>query len=154
MSYAMAGNSDLDDLIRSVTADLRAAIERAYELGHIAAEARVQEKLANLTDAFSELRAMQNELNRKVEGARTVLDHLELERAPVGSVKPKILQLIRRPQGATTADMEAVGIKHNSIRGTLYALHKSGQIQKRGNHWYAVANESIGASSLEEAPQG
>jgi hypothetical protein len=74
------------------------------------------------------------------------------DRAALGTVKPRILELISRRNGASVAEIEALGIKHNSIRGTLYSLQKDDRIERRGDRWFAViktegapSNESKGA---------
>ena len=61
----------------------------------------------------------------------------EVARVAPGTVKPGIVNVIRRSGGGMTTEeiIAATGFKPNSVRGTLSAL-KSGQaIDKSGNRW-------------------
>lgn len=73
-------------------------------------------------------------------------------RAALGTVKPAVLALTERPNGATVEEMAATGIKFNSIRGTIYALQKEGKIERRGERWFRISQQDEAPSGLEEAP--
>lgn len=74
-------------------------------------------------------------------------------RAPPGSVKPIILDLIHGQPGLTTVEIRAMTkLKPNSIRGTLWTLSAQDKvIERRNGRWYPTWNgdEAAGANPEE-----
>jgi hypothetical protein len=58
-------------------------------------------------------------------------------KAPPGTVKPAILNLIETSSGLLTEQIVKItGFKENSVRGTISALSKEGKIRRNGGgHW-------------------
>ncbi len=135
---------------------LAAALRAAFERGQQVSGAHYADRISRATRLLNELSQIAPEPdNADVIPVGSVWTHSGAERAALGTVKPRILELVSREVGASVQEIEAIGIKPNSIRGTLYALQKDGHIQRRGDRWYAAAPKSNEApSDKEEAPQG
>ncbi len=68
------------------------------------------------------------------------------ERAPSGSIKPKIAELVYNGALGITAReiVDITGFKPNTVRGTLWTLRREGLIAKKGEGWYRkVCNENL-----------
>jgi hypothetical protein len=131
-----------DEVTSFVAKAIRTAFQRGVSAGRVMAsadtEARINEarhKINSLMESLTTLKGLTTTLNKRMDDVEGIASQ-EPSRAPLGSVKPRLLELISRPQGASTGEMETIGVKHNSIRGTIYALHKAELIEKRGDRWF------------------
>ena len=135
----------LETLAAQGTADIARLLREAYRIGR---EDMRRELMTLLSPSGENTAPAPSRLSDHIIPAYFTA------KAPPGTVKPALLALISRDEGANIRDMEATGVKHNSIRGTMFALQKEGKIEKRGDRWYRVESEKIEATSkLEVASQ-
>jgi hypothetical protein len=137
--------SDIMSAIRpALTTAVRDSIERGKEEAYASFPAIVKEATRLLSGLHEE--------SKSDIPIGSVWQQPATERAALGTVKPKVLALVSRDIGASITEIEAIGIKPNSIRGTLYSLQKDGVIRREGDRWYALTPESKEASSdMKEA---
>jgi hypothetical protein len=133
--------TELDRLVSRTLESVERAIRHAYDMGR-------SEALSRLSAVLTELAPALTAKSPKPEGPASAAQ--TEGRAAQGTVKPAILALTGRPNGATAEEMAAIGIKFNSIRGTIYSLHKEGKIERHGDRWYAITPESYEAPSRME----
>ncbi|WP_375463060.1 hypothetical protein [uncultured Methylobacterium sp.] len=166
----------LDRLNHAHSVELDAAFERGREAGRQETFAGIKTKLAAWSDLVAEISSVaDNGLNISDEAVAEEIDVLAAEagvRAPPGSVKPIIANLIGERPGLMTVDIRRITkIKPNSIRGTLWTLSAQDKIiERREGRWYPVAqkneveagaddgdaeaqtNEAAGEMSMGDAP--
>ena len=76
-------------------------------------------------------------------------------RAAPGSVKPAILEMIKKQPGLTPDQIQAKsGAKHNSVRGTLWALEKEGKVERHDGKYAAVIIPSSSSTSGNTSEDG
>ncbi|CAO4139439.1 hypothetical protein [Methylorubrum aminovorans] len=151
-------SSLIDQLAHQHRVDLDAAFERGREVGRQEAVTAFKARLASLTDmsdltagAAIDARADVSKAGEDTGGADTG----SADRAPPNSIKPALARLIREQPGLTTMDIRRItGFKPNTIRGTLYALGKEGEIKHSEGRWYSEAqkDEAAGANPEERTP--
>ncbi len=134
-----------------ITDTVRSAIDRGYELGRADYANEIAEQFSEIGEQINAVMAtITASGTMTAKGEVTTPLQSEPDRASLGSVKPKMLDMMARPSGATQQEMESAGLKHNSVRGTLWSLHKSGQIEKRGSRWFLVGKTDEAPSSETE----
>ena len=71
------------------------------------------------------------------------------KRAAQGSVKPRIVKMLEDSDDGLEIEQicRLTGFKHNSVRGTLWALSKEEVAVRREGRWFHVAKASDGTSS-------
>jgi hypothetical protein len=140
------------EIVRGITPSLIDAFRTAYakgvSVGRAEAANEISAKLVELSHGKAHFGVS------STASAESIVPLPEGDRAPQGTVKPRLLELISREKGASVREMETIGIKHNSIRGTVYSLHKEGKIERRGDRWFAVGKIEAKESSREEIPPG
>jgi hypothetical protein len=145
-----------DDLVslfmNEIRPKLEAGFRAAYKRGGLTVEARYEEEIAKVTATLSGWTAAMNSARARNNASATQMTEPTADRAALGTVKPRVLELVSRDMGASIKEIETTGIKRNSVRGTLYSLQRDGIIRRDGDRWYAVNTESYEASSkLEKA---
>jgi hypothetical protein len=125
-------DSQIKDIHSRAMQDVRKLLEEAFEAGR--ADMR-REMLALLSD-----NSRQTFYRPTVTLTGSDAD-LEVGRAPSGTVKPAIKELIEKaPNGILASDIiEKTGFKENSVRGTLSALKAEGFAERRGELWFPLA---------------
>lgn len=74
------------------------------------------------------------------------------ERAAPGSVKPVIMNSVRTKPGQTIQQIQAItGIKHNSVRGTLWTLSKEKAVYRSHGKWFPVTKPETSVERTAEA---
>ena len=150
----MADNAPpIDDLLSEIVEELRpklaAVLRTAFERGERKSVEYYETNIAQVTRVLREMSAKITAPRTDIPVGIDSLTPPSAERASQGTVKPRILELVSREMGTSISELERIGFKPNSIRGTLYALQKEGKIQKRGDRWYAATPESNEASTAE-----
>jgi hypothetical protein len=147
------------DLMTKIEPLLSEALDRAFVSGTEYASSLFKERMEVIRPQLDTLLKMTREVTEIVERqkkANTAVSEIqqppEEGRAALGTVKPKVLELVSRPNGASVQELEAIGIKPNSIRGTLYSLQKDKKIEKRGGRWFRLASDMFEAPTSE--PEG
>lgn len=155
------GGAMIDHMVSDILDDMRPkladALRAAFERGQQVSDARYADKIAQAYSLLSELRHHTPDSGETdiPTGTYWLTKRGDERRAALGTVKPRVLELISRAVGASIPEIEAIGIKPNSIRGTLYALQKDGHIQRRGDRWYVATPESNETpSNTDEVSQG
>ena len=120
-----------DALLQAIRPNLETALVAAFELGRKQTETTYDAQLveftktlqtmsAQLTTATSAAKARSSGVPSAVRDDIPIGSYWLTQRAALGTVKPRMLQLISREVGASVAEIEAIGIKPNSIsRDTL-----------------------------------
>ena len=73
-------------------------------------------------------------------------------KAPPGTVRPAILNMIEQSSGVSTEQiMTATGFKENSVRGTLSTLHKERKIARNAEGQWIAPIKTAADQSMEEA---
>jgi hypothetical protein len=132
------------DIAREVTPAIVAAIRTGIERGYALGTQNFLKQLSKLTSNLP-LPPVAPVVKESPRAA-----HPDTERASLGSVKPAMLAMIGRREGASQREMEALGFKHNTVRGTLWTLRKDGIIAMRGDRWFMVPHEKQEAPTLSE----
>lgn len=142
--------ADIQDILADANEALRPIIEAAYHAGRDAGRREaandLRAKLASVIGG-DELSSTDKstEVHTSLTNQGDVASSSEEDgRATPGTVKPMVLKLISEARnGITTRDIvRATGFKHNSVRGTLWALRKDGLITKDENkRWVASPQE-------------
>jgi hypothetical protein len=132
---------ELDDILKDVVPLIRPLLTEAFEAGRARGreegERSLRAALAVVLDAPGTL----SEATAAHE-IRPAVPKTVSHRAPPGSVKPLLLDMIQKNPGISTAQMqESSGAKPNSVRGTLYALQSEGLITRDKDGWHAVQKE-------------
>lgn len=135
--------NDIQDILSKTTDAVQQAIEAAYKrgfddgrvAGQQKAAATIKSRLADLfhlTDDVQSPGEYTDGDNLLTVRADTPHQAEAEQRAAPGTVKPVILATVANSNnGVSTRDIErATGIKHNSVRGTLWQLHKEGAITR------------------------
>ena len=141
----------MDTLKPSLYAVIRKAVEGGVSIGRDEALEEATKRMSLLGQKVTELVEASSRLSERVRTNTERRTASIGQRASQGTVKPTLLALISRSDGATVREMEATGVKHNSIRGTVYALQKEGKIEKHGDRWYSKITEAS-KSEDKEAP--
>ena len=150
MTEEVTIDNTVSDILDSMRPKLAAALRAAFERGQRMSDARYADKIAQASRLLSELSPEPDVPDIPIG---SVWSQSGAFRAALGTVKPRVLELVSRDTGASVPEIEAIGIKPNSIRGTLYALQKDGIIQRRGDRWYAATPESNEAPTQAEEPR-
>jgi hypothetical protein len=119
----------LDD----ITADMAALVREAFQAGQEAQSEVMRQKLASILAGEPVVH-----WNHRTEDEPRPQPTAEGQRSAPGTVKPRVLAVLRdNPEGLATTQVTALaGIKHNSVRGTLWSLQKSGYAERRGDRWF------------------
>jgi hypothetical protein len=120
---------ELEKIASRATVDLSRLLREAYEIGR---EDMRRELMALLSPsrASGDIAPTDPLHDPNAAVART--------KAPPGTVKPAILNLVQQSSGVTTEHIiGTTGFKENSVRGTLSTLAKEDRIERRGNEWIA-----------------
>ena len=123
----------LDQTIADTLTAVERAIRLAFAMGRDGAVSRINVALLEMGGQLT--------VTETPPAREAIPSVRNVGRAVQGTVKPAILALTERPNGATIEEMASSGIKSNSIRGTVYALHKEGKIGKRGDRWFRVSQQ-------------
>ena len=155
---------DIDELsnvlVGELTKRLRPLLQEAYDAGrNVGRQEAANEVRAKLAAALGPIEV---EATASVQKGTPSSD--QSQRAAPGSVKPRILALVREIPGLSAKDIEVrTGIKYNSVRGTLWALGTENQVQRKNGRWYPAkieaasgnpAQETLAASDQEPRQQG
>lgn len=141
--------TDMNELLASAEKSLKTAIEAAYKsgfdagkkLGEREAAAGFKSRLASLfVDEEADIAGSSTKINELFTSTGDSAETGDAERATPGTVKPAILDVVAKANhGISTKDIaRATNFKYNSVRGTLWTLHKEGAIEKNENgRWVA-----------------
>jgi hypothetical protein len=134
-------NSQIEYLLSRATQGVRKLLEEAYEAGR-AQEREVMKR--ELTTFLSR----GNEAQLTVTRGQAADSE---DRAPSGTVKPAIKELIEKAPGIRASDIiEKTGFKDNSVRGTLATLRAEGFAERHGELW--VLSQRKGPPALASEP--
>src|SRR5208337_332374 len=142
------------EIVEAIRPKLAAALRAAFERGQHVSDSRYADKIAQASRLLNELSNNHPDIV-DADGPDIPIGSAwtrpTAERAALGTVKPRILELVSRDIGASISEIEAIGLKPNSIRGTLYSLQKDDKILRSGDRWYAVTPGSNEAPTAEAA---
>lgn len=156
---------ELAAIISDAATSLRPLLQEAFEagrrVGHDEGRRDASEELrSRLSGIFEETSGQGKPEIHPAEAVRSPSAVVsDVERAPVGTVKPMVLKMLREnPSGLSVAELTArTGFKKNSVRGTLWGIKQDGDAERRGERWFAIAKEraagleSEGAKSIDKA---
>ena len=142
----------IDDIISDAASILRPLLAEAFEAGRALGRQEgsddIRKKLADVigpqfTDAGRSYRpTLEQEAVIIQRAAESVA------RASPGSVKPVVLDFVRENPGLTQDQIrEKTGIKHNSVRGTLWQLSTEKLIERRAGKWFPRSEENEASAS-------
>ncbi|MER8475823.1 hypothetical protein [Mesorhizobium sp. M1163] len=141
--------TDIKELMLLTQTSINAAIEEAFKIGFEAgkktggreAAQGFKSRLASLFDEDVSAPSASTEINSLFTNSADSADTSETERATPGTVKPAILGVVAKANhGISTKDIaRATNFKYNSVRGTLWTLHKEGAIEKNENGKWVAA---------------
>jgi hypothetical protein len=144
--------TDIDALLSKASVALRPLLEEAYSAGMADGRRQAANEFRSKIDSALRTALAEGEPSPSLitaprqKAPRQSATESEAEtRATPGTVKPTILNLIRSsPHGLTTREIEEqTGFKHNSVRGTVWALHSRDQlIARSGDRWVDAKNET------------
>ena len=133
----------IDDIAVNGAGVLKSLLMEAYRAGY---EAGSREGAANFKSKVAQLLSADTQSAPELPASETeqALRSVEVgDRAIPGTVKPAVLQLIRRnPQGIPRSAIEKqTGFKPNSVRGTLWTLMNERSIMRDDHYLYHPCGE-------------
>lgn len=142
-------NNPIDTILARATGDIRKLLEEAFEAGRVAARDEIQRGISAYLSLGT--KPMPSLLGSCAESPTITATEQTAERAPMGTVKPAIKELIENADRGITASeiIEKTGFKENSVRGTLSALKTDGFAERRGELWFLSKHEGPPALASE-----
>ncbi|WP_027052663.1 hypothetical protein [Mesorhizobium erdmanii] len=143
--------TDIKELMLLTQTSINAAIEEAFKIGFEAGKKAGEREAAQgfksrLASFFDEdlpvAPSASTEINSLFSNSDDNAETRDAERATPGTVKPAILAVVAKANhGISTKDIaRATKFKYNSVRGTLWTLHKEHAIEKNENgRWVAAS---------------
>ncbi len=144
---------DIDNIIAELVERTRHLVREAFDAGRELGRNEGSSDIVNkLIDLVGPAKTPPQPVRKSVPRARS-LRLTSSGRAVPGSVKPRILRAVRATPGLTIKQIEEEsGVKHNSVRGTLWQLNKDGAVVKRGRGWYPKEIEATSGKSVGDKP--
>jgi hypothetical protein len=139
---AAAFDPDFEPYQKRILAVFQAAYENALKIGN---EAFLAAKTSGKNAAAAELREKVADILKfppapigDEPAEEEAEEETEAKRAKRGSVRPAVIEALRRvPTGLKPAEIaENTGMNENSVRGTLNILVDEGVTVKRGDRWF------------------
>jgi hypothetical protein len=136
----------IDQIRDDASSTIQRLLDDAFQAGRVVGRA---EGADDLRQRLSGLLMASETPTKPVTKKATEKPAPGARRAAPGSVKPTILELIKNEPGITQDEIgERTGIKHNSIRGTLWALMTLDKaIHKIDGCWYPVVGKDEPAAT-------